>query len=647
MTRLLHWFTLLALPVGLAAEAERPPEHPIEALMQTVTWRVRPELRGIHPRVFVTEEELETLRERARTTHLALWQDVTDDLGALEYEPAPAPAQERRAQNTVAIRLAEISFAWAIDRDPRYLEAARTYLEAALSYEDWGYTSNKPNVDLGAGHMLYGVAWAYDLLYDALTEDERARIRARLVRQGELLYEDLAPWPGRTYPYSQNHLFIPAAGLAVAGFALQGEAPEADDWSRLARALYDRVLTTYSPDGYYYEGFEYWVFSTPWIVHFLDAHAHATGEDLYARAPGLASAHLYLAHETLPGGADAFDFGDVYSGPTGRTGRDPDRERTHPGGRLVTNRNLLYRLAERYGDPDVQGVADFLGSLGQVDAEAYWTLAWRDPDLPSTPIEALPPWHHFPDHDVVYWRTGWDEDATAFAFKCGPPHGHHAAALLDELPDWRMSAGHAHPDANSFILYGHGAYLTGDSGYAGVPRAEQHNTLLVDGQGQAAEGEGHDAWAGYPYARLDAVRITQVTLAEGSAYVEGDATTAYREALGVERFVRGFLVSDAETVTVWDEVQTRRPVELTSVLHAEETAQVEGSTVELAAGELTVRVLAPEVRLEVEPNAMIGPGRPGSIGVGKVVARGERVLVTPVTPARHTTFAYELRIGGR
>jgi hypothetical protein len=57
-----------------------------------------------------------------------------------------------------------------------------------------------------------------------------------------------------------------------------------------------------------------------------------------------------------------------------------------------------------------------------------------------------------------------------------------------------LSPGHSHPDANSFILFSHGSYLTGDSGYAGVPMTEHHNTLLIDGKGQGNEGQGHDAW---------------------------------------------------------------------------------------------------------------------------------------------------------
>jgi hypothetical protein len=52
-----------------------------------------------------------------------------------------------------------------IEGDAKYLEAAKKYMDAAVSYEIWGYANNKPNVDLAAGHLLYGLSVGYDLLY--------------------------------------------------------------------------------------------------------------------------------------------------------------------------------------------------------------------------------------------------------------------------------------------------------------------------------------------------------------------------------------------------------------------------------------------------------------------------------------------------
>ena len=148
-----------------------------------------------------------------------------------------------------------------------------------------------------------------------------------------------------------------------------------------------------------------------------------------------------------------------------------------------TNYNLLYRLAQRFQSGEAQGVAAWLKGFGHVNAEDFWSLIWYDAKIKPVPIERQQAWHYFPDHDVFYWRSDWSKRATAFAFKCGPPEGHHTEVLLKQFPDWRLSSGHAHPDANSFIIFAKGQYLTGDTGYAGVPMTEHHNTLLVNGKG--------------------------------------------------------------------------------------------------------------------------------------------------------------------
>ena len=119
---------------------------------------LRPQLRGRHPRVYVTEEGLNELRQRSRTTHRELWQRALEQVRALRKEAPPAPAQERRAQNEVGIGIAEAALAYKIEGDKKYLNAAKRYLEAAASYDVWGYTYNKPNVDLQPG--IYSMEWA-------------------------------------------------------------------------------------------------------------------------------------------------------------------------------------------------------------------------------------------------------------------------------------------------------------------------------------------------------------------------------------------------------------------------------------------------------------------------------------------------------
>lgn len=623
---------------------------PLTAMMATLPSALKPELANVHPRVYFTAPELDALRVRLHGPDRAAWLADLTNLRAMHTPAPPPPAELRRAQNEVAMGIAEAAFAYAIERDPKYLEAAKRYMDAAVSYDIWGYATNKPNTDLAAGHLLYGLGLGYDLLYNDLTPAERERYRNKLVLQGHLMYLAFAPKPGRSYAYSQNHTFIPIAGLGIAAYAVYGEVPEAAQWAQLSRAIYQRVLQTYSHDGYYYEGYEYVIFSTPWLIHYLDALNHSAGVDLFDQ-PGLRNLHLYFAHDLLPGGQQMFDLGDVYEGPVSRANKGDDYERSHPNGQFLTNYNLLYDLAAHFHSPEIQGVADWMqNTLHHTNAEPWWSLVWRDPKLASTPIAKLPPYHRFPDIDVVFWRSDWSASATAVAFKAGPPEGHLTTQLLDQYKDWRLEDGHVHPDVNSFILFAHGQYLTGDSGYSGVPHAADHNTLLVDGQGQGHEGT-HDAWGKIPYTQLNDIHLVSTEMnAQGFTFV-GEGAPAYDAALGLTHFTR-ILHYTAGKLSINDTITGSNPHTFTELLHSDTTihqdntnhfsitAHAPGTA---AAATLHIFPSAPPAALmKIEPNTVMGPGPPGAVDKGTREQRGERLSVTTPTATTNVSYSWVL-----
>jgi hypothetical protein len=619
----------LALALAAGAPTDVPP---FETLLRHEV-RLKPELVGVHPRVFVTKDGLDALRRRARTTHRDEWQRVLAGLAALKTPPPPVPGpQERRSQNVVAFAIAESALAAAVERKPEYVAAAKLWTLAAIDYEPWGYTYNKPNVDLAAGHLLYAIGWAYDLLHDDFSAGERARIRASLARHAGLVYDYFAPGPGKRLSFTQNHDFIPTAGLAVAALALLGEVDDAPRWAALARAHHHRTGALLSPDGHYYEGVEYWIFSAPWLVHFLDAWEHATGESLWDRAL-FRNWTPYLAHALLPDGQSVFDFGDIWEGALTRAGQGAEYARVYPGGTLQSNSNVMYRVAARLRDPLAQAVAARYASFRHSNLEEYWTLLWRDPDLEPAPMDALPLAHHFADSGVVYARTSWGPDATAFAFKAGPPEGHRVASLLAQAPEWRLSSGHAHPDAGSFIVWARGRYLVGDTGYAGLPSARDHNTLTFGGVGQGREGE-HDVWSGVPYAQLDRIRLTDVQLAGPEKRVVADLTAAYPASLGLERVVRTFTFDGAGTFRVRDEVAAAQPVPVEWRLHADVpfAPTPGGHAVDVRGVVLDV---AGTSSATVGPALLQAPGRPGSIEQGPKEPRGFELVLARPPGTRH------------
>lgn len=622
-------------------------EHPLVALMKSKRASLKPELEGVHPRVFVTQSEIDALKEKAKVQK-ELWQTALKNVRALSIEPPQPPAEERRAQNEVGLGIAEAAFLYKMTGEKRFLDAAKKYMDAAVSYNIWGYSWNKPDVDLAAGHLLYGMGWGYDLLYNDLTSAERTKYRDKLIRQSRLMFDFFKPKSGKTYAYSQNHTFIPISGLAVTAYALMGETPEAKDWAALSRAIFDRVLATYSQDGYYYEGMEYWIFSTPWLVHYMDAQHHATGENLYETTPGLKLAYKYIAHATLPGGEFNFDYGDIYSGNVTRSRKGDDYKRERIDGHFRTNYNILYNLATRYRSPEAQGVADWLKAKGQVNAEEFWTFIWHNSAIKAVPIEKQEKAHYFADHEVFFWRSSWADDATAFSFKAGPPEGHSSKAKIEQFPEWRLSSGHAHPDAGSFIIWSKGKYLTGDSGYAGVPLTEHHNTVVFGGKGQAKEGLGHDVWVGVPYERLDRIRISSIKFNDKKLKLTADLTSAYEPELGVTSFLRKFEFTAPGEWLVEDTITTSKPQIITSYMHADSKIVEKGKNIfELEPGStsLIAEILSQAAfDTKVEKNMLIAPGKPGSVDKGETEERGVRLAIFTSKAEKNIVFKMRLSI---
>jgi hypothetical protein len=653
----------------VVATARAEPLPALEELLAAPV-QLRRELADVHPRVFLDAGGLERLRARTRGPLSEAWATRLQRLTAIRVPPPPPPGpQARRAQNGVALALAEVALAAAVDRTPALLSAARAYLLAAIEYEPWGYVSNKPNVDLAAGHLLYTVGWAYDLLHADLSPDERQRVRGSLARHAGLVADHFAPKPGRRFAYTQNHDFIPTAGLGIAALALFGEVPEAPRWAALARAHQHRTATLLSPDGFFYEGFEYWIFSAPWLIHFLDAWEHATGESLWELGP-YRRWPLFVAHTVLPDGAAVFDFGDVWEGPATRARRGEDAARVYPDDRggatggMQSNYGVLHRIAARLDEPSAHAVAERLLAFGHTNQEELWAWLWRDASLErhgratGATLEAVPLVVHFADSGVAFGRTSWTAEATAWAFKAGPPQGHRIATRLPALPDVRLSSGHVHPDVGSFILFAGGRYLVGDTGYAGRPAARDHNTVTVDGRGQGAEGT-HDVWRALPYATLTDIRLTAVELTPRRAVLRAACAAAYAPEVGLARFDRTFVFQAPDTFRIVDDLVTDRPRSFAWHLHADAPFAGTGARYSLAPAPATDAAAsspAPQVGLDITVHAprgvrgrtaeteIVGPGPPGAVEAGTPQPRGYELVLHPPGPARRMRFDVRLRV---
>ncbi len=608
---------------------------------------LRPELKNVHPRLFFSASDLSAMRERAKGADRELWQETLKDIQTLRRDvPDPkdedlykSGLDERKkgvvSQYEFAFQIAQTSFAYQIERDEKYAEAAKKWTLAACAMPIWGYTYNKPNVDLPPAHLLYAVAFAYDILFDKLTAGEKEIIKNKLIKQARLMYDYFKYKPNKKYTYSQNHTWIPLAGLAIAAYALEDETDEAKDWARLSRAVFDRTMLTFAADGYFYESFHYFGFAFRWMIRYFDAHLQATGENLYEPMKSKFAQMKYFAmHSILPDRENVFDFADVGDGALNRNNISK-REK------LYGEYDILYRFAGIYKDAKAQRIADFIRTETKLNTrEPMWAFINHDANLKPAPLAEIPTEVYFSDNGTVFWRSDWSRNATAFAFRCAPPEGHTAAQMASKIPDWRENTGHAHPDANSFIIYAKGKYLTGDTGYLGIKNTDDHNTILVNRRGQANDGV-YEMFKEVSNEKLDQIRIAEIWGTNDYFYVRGEAASAYYDELGLKKFNRNFLYVAPDYFIVWDQLETGKPADFSFLLNADRDIKINGNEADLINENAALRVvrIAPnEADSKVVPQMIQARGLPGSVDKGDTEQRG--VQLQTVSAQKQTNFEF-------
>jgi hypothetical protein len=589
--------------------------------------------------LFFTADELSTLRKRAAAD--PAFTKIASKLRGLENEPVGKghpDLDKSGTQYQAGYALVELGLAHLISPQPQFLRAARLWINAVISWSPWGYTFRTPNEDLPPAFLLYGLATAYSVFKDEIEPKERKAARIKLAYQAKFIANSFAYRPKRRYTWSQNHTYIPISGLGMAALALIEEEPDAPLWAKLARAVFERTRDTFSTDGYFFEGFHYAVFTNHWIIRFLDAWYAVTGEDLYPGwRPHLQPLKYFYAHSVLPDGRWSFDFGD-----TGNGSKDRLNEKR---GALNTGHEVLYRLASVFNDAESQTVADHHAITLKTKTEVpLWSWISRDPSLKPAPMANLATSRHFEDHGMAYWRSGWDRNATAIAFRCGPPEGYRAIALQNKMPDWRFNQGHAHPDAGAFIVYGAGRYLTGTAGYTGIKRTAEQNTILIDGKGQA--GEGKHEWAeSVPPEKLAGLKLAIEKMGPAGFVWTADAAAAYPDHAKLKQFKRT-LKFDGAVLEVTDELESADPRVFTWVLNGDEKFEDLGQgSYRLAIGNAVLKVQRAEpteADAKIEPLQVIARGRPGSVEKGVAEQRGYQLRVS-TAPVARVKFVHRLQ----
>ncbi|MFA6962303.1 MAG: DUF4962 domain-containing protein [Opitutaceae bacterium] len=516
-----------------------------------------PAVMSTHPRLYLQSVDIEPLRAKLKSPAMAAqWSSFLQNAeGIARSQPPVAPPNTEDPFRGFGDRLPRLAFAWLMTGDSLYLEAAVRWIDAINTYPSWA-----GNEDLGAAHICFGMAVAYDWLYNDLTPEQRERIAQSLLQHGALLYTRGLRKPGSWwgYAYFQNHCWINYTGVAAVAAVLHEQNPPLmETWLNRTRAVFQIIHDHMGLDGSYHEGAAYLRYGTKWLLNYIEAIRSVSGEDL-SDMPYLKKLPGHMLDTTMPDRKNLVHFSDT---PVEAWGAVFDDE-------------ILPWLARHEQD----GRAEWLReqnrlALGNNRYVSPFALIWFDPSVkPVDPAQTdTPTIGIYRDLGLVVCRTSWREDAAVMAFHCGPPGGQHIMDTMRDLPTASMNAtfGHIQPDAGSYLFWSQGQWRICQPGqYTRDKLTSQTNTWLVGGFGQRGEAEWMltDSYIGQP-KQAHLVRVESSPRAD---YVVGEAAPAYQPGAQLLSYRRHllFLKSDPACIVVFDRLQAAEPTDWASYLHA-------------------------------------------------------------------------------
>lgn len=584
-----------------------PPLSTSRAKLFQGKFTLLPEMRGVHPRLLASASDLEKIAGAYQNNPATLARYLVPlDSEAMTSSPMAFGENDRSAGN--ALSLAQIAVCYRITKKQEYLSRLRAWKPALEAFQPVAFPTTSSNNSLTAGHLLMGLSIAYDVIEGQGEKEFESALRAALIRQGMQTYKDLQEVP--FYPFEQNHLSIPVAGLGLAAMTLADQIPDAAAWGVAATNILDIGLEALGKDGWFFEGVGYWQYTMQFPTPYAVALKRTVGQNRLDR-PVFKDSTAYLAHMFLPGGTYAFDFADwgPRTNPDGTAQPGYDQPWHSLPTRLFAGTAIL--IYSETKDPFLKDFIDWIGPrspASRSDAIFGLVTGTTIPDAPvpmKSSYQDYRPYHYFSDCEVIHWRNNWsDPNATAIAFKSGPPAGHGLTALLPQYPEWRPALGHAHPDAGSFLLFSKGFFLTNDTGYVGKKETADHNCLLVDGQGQDRSGTAWSTFEAKPYSEYNKIRMEDVWL--GSRVAAGTAVleAAYADSLRIEKMRRNLILIDGRFMVVRDTIDSKLPHEYEWRLHSDREAKAirPGRYVmQNGAGQLIVQSLLPIASETVSP----------------------------------------------
>jgi hypothetical protein len=372
------------------------------------------------------------------------------------------------------------------------------------------------------GLYLTDLAFAYDLLYDRFSPEEREKAADALYSKGmKEAYEEYVRGNWVSSNTSNWICDVTAGSILCAAAVYSDYGDEALEpfltgsilkVGKLVRAAFD-------PDGDYGEGSLYYMHT----LHGLTKSMAVLERFFAVRFPdAIARSHTSLLYQIDPGSKRIYSFGDAYE----------NLMLFSPNSYLGMG-NAVWLLA-KYRDPHLKWLYDMNPGTTERD------LIFLDESLPAKPPADLPKAKHFREVGTTVFRSGFSRDDFVFIFRCG--------AYIN----------HQHFDQGAFFLADRGEEFLGEVGrtdyYADdwyqnlVIQPGGHNCILVNGN---PESQRHGDILHDVPAWKDRASTTDFFTFEDGAFVSGRLDPLYRDKLTSLR--RSVLYLEPRTVVLIDE----------------------------------------------------------------------------------------------
>ncbi|HUE82644.1 MAG TPA: heparinase II/III family protein [Pyrinomonadaceae bacterium] len=436
----------------------------------TVRLLVHPQKRSGHPRLYFSGADRQTLIDRSRDAKLAsLWAHLqiqaknTRASGELAHGGKvfelldteyllPSLLAYFDVLNRARFRIAYNAIEAYVTGSEEARTAATSAMIDVARWERWQppwFNAQGQHTYYPAGLLAAEVAFGYDILYDHLSEPERALIRKALIEKSIVPTFKEYVLDNRLMANTSNWIAHTVGGALIAAASIADDVEDSEANGQfeiylhgLLLKLEDHMSASYLADGSYGEGISYHEFDMETLGPALNALRRVFGIDYWKQTHVIHSLN-YALHTLTQPISGSLDMGDTHA----------------PAGHGIPA--LVYESKDPvvrwyYSQFDRPSLSKFIFYDD--------TVVFQPPRLPTSRI--------FRNKGNAVFRTGWDKDAIVFLYRAGPNFNHH------------------HADQGSFLLNAFGETLVSEAGWSDYykdpyyatffTQAVGHNTVLVD-----------------------------------------------------------------------------------------------------------------------------------------------------------------------